>query len=101
MTQCISLILQNGILIYRMEFQTSDVFNTLIFSYCSPAHNSDKRDTIAVISDYLKHKNLYLCSVSYSYSHVKVSSLLIRFNLNIHSIGLSTNSKVKMKILFY
>lgn len=63
--------LQNGILIYRMEFQTSDVFNTLIFSYCSPAHNSDKRDTIAVISDYLKHKNLVLKTCTCAQSHIR------------------------------
>ena len=54
-----------------MEFQTSDVFNTLIFSYCSPAHNSDKRDTIAVISDYLKHKNLVLKTCTCAQSHIR------------------------------
>ena len=53
-----------------MEFQTSDVFNTLIFSYCSPAVNSDKRDTIAVINDYLKHKNLILKTCTYAQSHI-------------------------------
>ena len=40
------------------------------FSYCSPAHNTDKRDTIAVISDYLKHKNLVLKTCTCAQSHI-------------------------------